>query len=430
MRILLVRPRINNLFTGINLLNVEPLELEYLAATVKEEGWHCIIHDEMVEKKSFKKIFSEVRPDVVGITGYCNSVDKVLRYAELVKKWSSDTKVVIGGIHAEVNYQDFYKPSVDVVVHSGGCETFRRLIKLMIIKEQLLNLKGICHRDPLDQWCFNPRAKFLVDQLPKPDREHFYKHRNKFKYLDYGSCALVKTAYGCPYTCSFCYCRLLNDGHYTARSLEDVLEEIQGIDCDTIWMIDDTFLVDRERVERFARGIKERGIEKRFIVYGRADFICDHEELMPIIKRMGVIDVIVGLEAVDDERLKEYQKAYSRNVNEECVRILHTHGINCTALFMVHYNDTREDFNRLIQWIKERSLWTSTLSIFTPLPGTILYNEYKDKLQVHKHRKLDFLHLLLEPTQMSRIAFYYEFYKITGMLLWKNRRRICHLWMN
>jgi len=429
MKILLVRPKIKNLFTAVNFINVEPLELEYLAAVAGEEGWEYLIVDEMVEKRRFQKVLSLFKPDVVGITGYCNSTSKMLKYARSVKRFNMNTKVVIGGIHAEINYTDFYIPQVDVIVHSGGSETFRRLLRVIEGEYEYKDLLGCCIHINNNEWCCNAPAPFDPDKLPRPDRSHFYQHKRKFRYLHYGTCALVKTAYGCPYTCSFCYCKLLNGQKYSLRSVEDVMDEIQQIDCSTIWIVDDTFLVDRDRIKRFAADASKRGINKKFIIYGRADFICENEDLIPILRNMGVVDIIVGLEAVEDTRLKEYHKEYDALINECCVDILNSNGILCTGLFIVHGNDTKDDFNRLYRWIKKKNLSLCTVSIFTPLPGTALHKEYKEKINISKHEHLDFLHLVMEPGKMGKFTFYYEFYKIYLKLLWRNLDKLWKMLM-
>ena len=120
----------------------------------------------------------------------------------------------------------------------------------------------------------------------------------------------------------------------------------------------------------------------------------------------------MGLEAIDDTTLKAYGKQSSENLNEGCVSILQKYNIDCLALFIVDMNATKEDFDRLYNWIKGVKLRYASVSIFTPIPGTSLFEEFKDKLTTDKMQYWDFLHLVLEPTNMSRKAFYLEYYKL------------------
>jgi radical SAM superfamily enzyme YgiQ (UPF0313 family) len=57
--------------------------------------------------------------------------------------------------------------------------------------------------------------------------------------------ALLKTAFGCPYSCNFCFCRKITGGKYIERDLGDVLNEIENISEKHIYIVDDDFLFSR-----------------------------------------------------------------------------------------------------------------------------------------------------------------------------------------
>lgn len=119
--------------------------------------------------------------------------------------------------------------------------------------------------------------------------------------------------------------------------------------------------------------------------------------------------VIVGLEAADDENLRDYNKLTDKNMNKDCIMYLHENNIECTGLFIAGIDYTKKEFKNLRRWISTSSLKTYTVSIFTPLPGTEVYDRYKNKITTKSFRKYDFLHLIINPLHMGRIAFYYEF---------------------
>lgn len=438
MNILLVRPAFRNLLAGTNLITVEPLDLEYLVAVAKEEGADAEIYDSLVTRRSLHSYLKRLRPAVVGITGYVTMKNNMLKFARMIKQFDPTIKVVIGGAHAELNYADFYMPEVDWIVHSGGVETFRRIIRMVRAGETgqsakttdfsakwtegnfLANISGLCYRDADGAWVVNDRATFDPKMLPRPDRSHFYRYRNRFKYLRHHPCAIVKTAYGCPFNCNFCYCCLMNNGQFAFRELEDVVDEIAGIEAEYIWIVDDTFLVERERVLEFLRLVKERGVRRKYGVYSRADFVAKNEDLFPLLREVGVIDVIIGLEAVNDRKLSDYNKRSSDQLNRRAVSVLHNVGINCVGLFMLDIDAEREDFRDLLRWVKENELRYFVPSIFTPFPGTPLFAEYRHRLLTDNYEKWDLLHLVLQPEKLGKWRFYYEFYKIYWAMIWLN----------
>lgn len=422
MNILLVRPKYENLFFKINFINVEPLELEYLYTILRNDGHNCWIYDGQVEKYELEKALIEHKPDIVAISGYVAVKNKMIKYSELVKGYDPQIRIAIGGVHAELNYSDFYVPTIDFVIHSGGYEPFRKLIGSIETPELLPEIKGICFRSSEGSWVFNEREVFCPKNLPIPDRSHFYRHKQQFKYLLYGSCAVVKSAYGCPYNCSFCYCCLLNGGEYLIRDIEEVVEEISGIDCNLIWIVDDTFTVDRERVLRFVELIRVRGIKKRFIMYGRSDFISENEDIIAELAATGVVSFIVGLEAVDNTQLDLYNKCATVENNQRCVEILHKYDIDCAGLFIIGTDAVRADFDNLIAWVRRMKLRFITASVFTPFPGTPMFEKYKEQLTTLDYDKWDLLHLVIKPGNMTERGFYFELYKLYAKVAFVNKK--------
>ncbi len=419
--VLLVRPKRSLGMARLVKLECEPLELEYLSAVAESAGWRSEIYDGAVCRESFRSALKRLRPDVVAFSGYFPAESAIIRHAQFAKRVLPETVVVVGGVHAQLNHERFHQPGIDLVVRADGLSTFRSL--LVSGTEAAVQLPGVCHVDGSDRWVCNAIGPEQPLVGIRPSRTHFEKYRRRFRYLGYGPTAVVKGSYGCPYNCSFCYCRLLNGGKYHARPLDDVLDEISGISADTIWIVDDIFLLERQQVLEFCSEVERRGLRRKFIVYGRADFIAKNADLLPAMKAAGIIDVIVGLEAIDAASLLDYRKQVSAEENEDCVRLLQEAGIKCTGLFIVSHNATRADFRALDRWISRTGLRVYTMSIFSPFPGTEGYQQYRDQLTTEDCRKWDLLHLVIEPGGMSRLEFYLRFYWLQAKMLFRPKRK-------
>ena len=413
MNVLLVRPRSLNIISNVNVINLEPLDLEYLYTVALEEKANCQILDCLFDKRNLRDVLKEFKPDLVAICGYITQEALMLDYSKAVKEYNPTTKVMVGGVHAQVNYERYYTDTIDYIVHSSSLEPFKRILRLGKNFEASLleGINGICFRKD-KEWIVNKNLPINPDDLPIPDRTHFNTNKHMYRYLGFSPCAIVKTAYSCPYQCNFCFCRKINQGKYAARNIDLVVEEIEGIQCDSIHIVDDTFLIDRERVNRFIELIKEKNLKKNFIFYSRADFVVENEELIKELGSIGTKGIIVGLEAIDDSTLNSYSKQSSGDLNKNCVNVLQKYNIECLALFIVNIDATKKDFDNLYRWVEGMKLKYASVSIFTPIPGTVLYEQYKDKLTTEKMQYWDFLHLVLEPTKMSRKAFYLEYYKL------------------
>ncbi|MCI5126307.1 MAG: hypothetical protein D3925_17990, partial [Candidatus Electrothrix sp. AR5] len=140
-----------------------------------------------------------------------------------------------------------------------------------------------------------------------------------------------------------------------------------------------------------------------------------------------LVEVIVGLEAIDDKGLRGFNKQVNAEQNRHCVRLLRQYDIGCVGLFIMDQQATAADFRRLDRWIKEVELSTYTISVFSPFPGTEEYPALAGQLLTTDCRKWDLLHLVLPPLHLSRLGFMGRIWWLHGKLLWRNRKLRQHL---
>ena len=115
----------------------------------------------------------------------------------------------------------FFKDFVDFVLSS-----YDYFALLSVIKgENPDGLNGISYKAG-GEWKSNPISPVDINLLPHPDRSHFNKYSDKYRYLELVPCAHVRTSYSCPYGCAFCARRSLNGGKYSARDIKDVVDEM------------------------------------------------------------------------------------------------------------------------------------------------------------------------------------------------------------
>ncbi|MBR1568099.1 MAG: hypothetical protein IJ648_03985, partial [Lachnospiraceae bacterium] len=63
-----------------------------------------------------------------------------------------------------------------------------------------------------------------------------------------------------------------------------------------------------------------------------------------------------------------------------------------------------------------------TVSVFTPMQGSAMYQNYEKDMIDNDVTKQDLFHLLLPAEHMSVRAFTREYYKLSLGLAWKNRK--------
>ena len=407
LRILLIRPRPPKETIGLqHVMICEPLELEYLAGNIDKNTVSVKIIDMILEKKPIEFFINKYKPHIVGMTAYITHVGEVKEMAKTVKSISKKIVTVVGGVHAEVVPEDFESKYIDHIICSKPIETFLKIIDKVKSKKDTEEINGTYVKGK------KHIRKSSFNCLP-PDRDAVKGYRKKYYYMFHNPCALIKTSLGCPYTCNFCFCKEVTGGKYFARKLSEVIAELESIKEREIYIVDDDFLFNEERLNDFCDELKKRNIHKRFLVYGRADFIATHEKIIKRLSKHGLSAVIVGIESVREKDLRDFNKRSSLENNEKAIRILQKYGIELYATMILQPDFTKKDFRQIEDYIIGLNVSFVNLQPLTPLPGTEIYDDYKDKILVSRkdYAMWDLAHIVLEPEYMSIRQYYYQIIK-------------------
>jgi radical SAM superfamily enzyme YgiQ (UPF0313 family) len=411
MKILLIQPRAKEGMGFTKLSCFEPLGLECIAAAVEDE------HDlKLIDLSKFAELsrpLSSFKPDICAIScSFAVDVARALGIAEFVKMSEGKPLVVIGGHHASLSPSDFDKEYVDVVVVGEGEVTFSELVACLSHNGDLSSIPGLVLNRDGGQTFTAPR-NFVqnLDELPLAAR-HLSKHLRKQYYLSFEHpIALVETTRGCPYRCNFCSVHKFFGGRVRFKSAERVVQELATIKEKVLMFSDDNFLLDIPRAQKIASLIKENGIKKRYFIQARSDIIVQHPEIIPMWKEVGLDSVFMGFEKIDEEGLKYVNKKNTVENNERALHILRSHNVGIAAAFIIDPDDTAEDFARLRRYVQQLRIKTAQFSVLTPLPGTDLFTQVKERIVSKNCELFDGLHAVL-PTKLSLSDFYEELSKL------------------
>ena len=419
---LLIHPEISRTkYNFVGIIENECLELEYISSILKEKDYQVYLYDGQVDNTGIPNALKKYNPDVVYVCGRTRQENFMLEYCEDAKKYNEKIVTIIGGLHAQLNYERMYKDYVDYILTTFDIYKIFDMIDYSIFKKKIdiTKVDGICYKQN-GKWYKNKNIPFDINKLSLPDRSYFYDHPNNYRYLELEHSAWVRTAYCCPYSCKFCERNKLNSGKYVRRNIEDVVNEIEDIKTDNIYIVDDDFLFDENRLNRFVSLLKKKKIKKNYICYGRSDFIASHEKLMKDLKSVGLYYVLVGLETIDDKHLNDYNKRTSINNNIKSIKICNNLGINIMGMFILDLNYTKKDFKNLYKWIKDHDLKHVAISIYTPEMGLDNFSQYKIITDNPSH--FDYLHLVAKPTNMSVKRYYFNYYILLIKLFLKAKK--------
>ncbi|MFA5049110.1 MAG: radical SAM protein [Patescibacteria group bacterium] len=268
--------------------------------------------------------------------------------------------VVVGGPHATHERQDCINAGADEVVF--GYE-LKQLFKLF--NKQL-----------------NHNEFAFFNEFPIPNR-HLLPVKD-YKYTINGRKATpIMTTRGCMGKCSFCG-RI--PGYMQLRSAKNVIKEIDQINVefgfDAFMIFDDVFTSSKSRLKQIA----DYYSDSKFIFrsFSRTDLIS--EAVCRDLKRMGMVEVGLGVESGSRAILARNTKGSTPETNHKAVKLLQEHGIRAKTFIIIGLpGETERTINETIEWIEKTQPDDLDISIFKPMPGSDIYmNPEKYDVQFDK----------------------------------------------
>ncbi len=353
-----------------------------------------------MDDDKIKTTIQNLSPSIVGISVTTPSYSNGLKFAKLVKECNPDIKVVMGGPHPSVLFEDVAKEkNIDFVVIGEGEQTMLEIADCLLRNTgEIAGIKGIAYSD-------NGKVKITEKRpfIKDPDVIPF-PARYIFPYDLYGIPNVLLTSRGsCPYSCYFCAVNNIWEGRKRSRRPERVMEEILNVigfgtldfnQAGGITFSDDTFTIDRERVIKLCQLIrKSMDIVKNarkingFPLWWRCTTRVDlvDSELINEMHDSGCQQIQYGIEAGSEEILDTIGKKITPDQIKRAIDLTINSGIDAQCSFMFpHPEDTEQTIKEQIQLMKD--LYSMGASVIlaktTPFPGTYLYNN-AEKLGVN-----------------------------------------------
>ena len=423
MNILFVRPSPPKETIGLqHVMIVEPLELEVLATLVQEHN-NVEIIDLILENRSIEFFLNKINPDIVCVTGYLPHTNVMKDVCIASKNFSSDIITIVGGIHIEKLPETINHESVDYRVVRNATRSFPSLINYLNNKGDfpsgVLRVNELMHEESLPDYDFF---------IPIPNRKLTAKYRKKYFYVFHNKVALLKTSFGCPYKCNFCYCRKITGENYVTRPLDEVIQELKGIKEKEIYIVDDDFLVSVKRLTHFMDLLVENNINKKYLIFGRADFIIKNYELLKRFKKLGLRTILVGFESFNNEDLKELNKNTSMEINEESMKVLNSIGIDCYASIIAMPEWTENDFIEITQKLISLKVRFLNIQPLAPLKETdVVFDDHNLIIPRNDYPKWDLAHVVVKPKYLKVSDYYKNILRMYETILFRPTNLIHHL---
>lgn len=389
MKILFINPSREHEIVGNNpsIIDEErgvnpPLGILYIAAYLRAHSNHEItIIDAQVEKLSYKALEERIasrHPDIVGLTAMTMTLIDVIKVIGIVKAIDPSIRVVLGGPHVNLFPEEtILLPGVDFLVLGEGEKAFKDLVDSIDDQSMLKTVPGIVFRQN-KQVVNTEKRPYIGDlnALPFPARD-MVPYKNYRSLLTKGEIVTtIFTSRGCPFKCSFCDRPHLGKSFRSrsAKNVVDELEECVKMGISDFLFYDDTFTVVKRRTIEICKEIIRRDLKIVWDIRARVDTV--DEEVLDHLKKAGCAGIHYGVEAGTQKILKILNKGITINQVERIFTLTRQKGIDILAYFMIgNPGETRDDILETFRMMKLLNPDFVHLTIFTPFPGTKLYND-------------------------------------------------------
>jgi len=372
------------IFSSINSFQqsaYQPLGICYIGGTLYANGFkNLLILDTNLNNMGLNEALSYVtryKPHVIGISCSSFSFWYALSLAVLTKRYSPDTLIVLGGVHA-----DFYPAEIlshscfDIVVRGEGEQIFLDIIKKYLSGEKcsLSQINGIAYRNN-GIACINgdPDIVSNLDSLAFPYRKI---HPNLPKYFYKPPIPLLMTR-GCPYRCLYCS-KGTGDKLVRTRSPQNVVEEIKFLIKKTgnkkFIFVDEVFSINKEKVRGLCDLIMRSGIRIDFSIQTRAD-LAD-KELLKELKKAGCNWITFGVESGSRRILDKMKKGHTKEQVMEAFALCRNLRINTMASFLFGFpGEEEKDVKESILFSQKIRPNSVRVAKFRIDPGSLLHEQ-------------------------------------------------------
>jgi radical SAM superfamily enzyme YgiQ (UPF0313 family) len=196
------------------------------------------------------------------------------------------------------------------------------------------------------------------------------------------------------------------------RKPEEVFYEISQLpeEIDRVFFADDNTFINPKNAAKLAGLIDNAGIRKKYSGYCRSDTIVKHPEIMEVWRKIGLDNLCVGFEVVDEMGLTKINKRNKIENNEHAAKILNGIGIPFRPHFLVEPGFVEEDFESILNYVRAHNLKSPIFPILTPIPGSEDYDKMKNSIWLD-YEYFDYAHAVT-PTKLSPKKFYWAWIKL------------------
>lgn len=361
---------------------------------------------EPAHTKRFKKVIKKFEPEIIGFSTMTPDADQIAIFSTYLKQHFPDIPIICGGYHTLIYKEKVLEENdyLDFVFYGEAEEYFHRfLIKLEKGDHNYESIKGLIYRK---------NGSIIINELPEPyDFNHIIPIRafnltskkiwetyKPEKYVSFTPMfqpnISVLLSRGCPYNCTFC--QLFPSNPYSRmryllpEKFKLQLEYIMGnYNPRSLFIHDSSFDLNKEWAYEIMQIIEENKKIIEWACYLRPNQV--NEEFIVKMKEARCSTALLYLEG-GTERIRNniLKKKVTDAEVKRAFSLTKQYGLfTKTNLILGCPTETEEEFRAGIEFLKTLDPDSVSFPLLTIIPGTQLWEEYKDKMIVKRFSDFD-----------------------------------------
>jgi radical SAM superfamily enzyme YgiQ (UPF0313 family) len=355
-------------------LRYQPLTLTTLAALIPPE----IPAELDLFDEGIADVPLDLKADLIGLTVITGTASRAYELADHFRR--RGITVVLGGPHVTLIPEDA-APHADAVVAGYAEDSWPQLLR---------DFKMGQMRPRYDQ-----APDLDLANRPFARRELLPSHR-------YLTDNVFEATRGCVHDCDFCVVPAAWGRKPYLKPVADVVADIRQHGARKLIFVDLNLIADRAH----ARRLFEALIPLRAQWYGLATvLLADDPELLELAARSGCKGLLMGLESISSENLRQNHKGFnSPEKYVQAVERLHQHGIALQGCFVFGLDHDGPDvFLQTAEFAVQARIDLPRFAIVTPFPNTALYHRLaaEGRMLTKNWDLYDGQHVVFRPSKLS-----------------------------
>ncbi|TWH60042.1 Fe-S oxidoreductase [Desulfitobacterium sp. LBE] len=340
--------------------------------------------------KEIIDICQQEQVDIIGLSALFDiSLSSLLLVAEEARKAAPNTLIIAGGYPCTNFAADIIanNPAIDAICLGEGEIPFAELVTAEDKKEYLDTSPYFVTKKHTG----NTKGFVLdINDIPRLNYDDYIAQYGEEVIREYvnvlnggkgafGTEGIVMTTRGCPFTCVFCAAHSIHGRSMRYLSMERVKEEIDywidNYNVATINIIDDHFLADVNRAIEVIDYICGRG---RTVFFANTlSFVPVTKEFVDCLVRNRIKDIHFALESGSARVLREIMnKPITLKRADEVLAMFKGTGIFVKIALLVGFPDeTVEDVEEALQYLRKAEYHWATISNLIPISGSVVYKQ-------------------------------------------------------